>query len=140
LHEKTFNKRKVTAAEGALEKHTHYFANEATIYDVCDFQHKGRRLQWFLRHPIHIGQLKKIEKPIIDAIPRAMLTRFETWKHSFESDFLQLLQSSPEAFQDAIEYEKEFLKNKLPIKKSFVSTISSFLRSFYHSLIESSCK
>ena len=136
LHDKTFNKRKVTAAEATLEKHTHYFAYETTIYDVCDVRHQGRRVHHFLKRPIQIGQLKQVDKTMPLAGPKAILNRYATWRHSFGADLLQLAATHPEAFSEAIQCEDDLFKNELPTKKNPIVT---FLKGVYHALIESSC-
>ncbi|MGA8164381.1 MAG: competence protein CoiA family protein [Waddliaceae bacterium] len=108
LHDKRFNRRKVTAAERALRTSPHYFTNmdaegRGYFYDQVDVIVKGRRYRMHKPFPITLSQPKWInrKKAISDRpIPTIVINRLEQWPLYFGRDLLDCCLSSNPALND----------------------------------------
>lgn len=144
LHEKEFNRRKVSAAESALIKEPHYFAKDFEIYDQCSVSFRGIRHKRFFQTPVDISCLQTREVATVEnevVLPHSIGQRISSWSHYIEGDLIdRAMRGSKNGFEKAVEFERALFPEQEKRKKRAFHYIVSFVRAVYHHLVEQSCK
>jgi competence protein CoiA len=136
LHDRRFNKRRLSASEDLLRKCGCYYTNidekgHGEFYDQFDICSHNRRifrgspLKVDLRHP-SIFQLNEKN------LPQVVLARLENWRLSFLGDLISLSQKN--STDSLFEIEKKFLK---PLNK--IHVLKRFYLGFFRMMLEKFC-
>jgi competence protein CoiA len=136
LHQKTFNRRRMSAAESWLRQNPCYFTDiskegKGKIYDQYDIDEgasrlfKGPPLEVSLAHPVHKSPL------IASPLPRLLQHRFSSWPLSFQGDFLDRWLKDPHPKESALhllQLEERYLHPKKVKRALFPSFRNVYTR------------
>lgn len=157
LHEKRFNKWRLTASEFFLRESPHYFTNmdaggRGFIYDQVDVIHKGRRKpikKYFRTHlgsPIVIPESDRLPPK---GIPEFLEKRLKYWPLFFSGDFVDCWRGGDAIALMSME-ETWNIEQSLGLKskRSLFSKVRDFLYRvfvrpyllFFRILLEKACK
>jgi competence protein CoiA len=136
LYDKTFGKRRASAAEAFLVNETHYFSDTTTIYDqavlfIRGFRHSFEQNGRKIRRSIQISQLHVVnkEKFLVNkdkaAIPEFLLKRLNTWGYFTEGDLLDEIHSGKfDLLKLICEQERCLLPKRS--KKTYLQILQSY--------------
>lgn len=144
LHEKSYNKFRLSALEGAIKEIPHYFTNmspggEGIIYDQCSIVSHGTRVKSWKRLPIDLSSPRPISQEIRSQKKERLTQveqRLKTWPIYFYKDLISLDQEefSNDEFQEALSFERSMKKPKESlftlIKRTYLSFLHRALRSY----------
>jgi competence protein CoiA len=127
LHDRLFNKTRLTAAEFFLTESPHYFTNinvegEGCFYDQWDVLDRGRRLKTLGFREINIAAFAGCNKDLFTKrdYPKWMQKRIELWPIYFFGDYLDLLLTSEET-------ERAGLINPAATKEQLLLDVHQFI-------------
>lgn len=96
LHDRLYNKQRLTAAEYFLKEFPHYFTNinaEGTgfIYDQWDIVEKGRRLKTMEPRQVSLSSFQSCDPNLFSKkdCPKWLLKRVQSWPLFFSGDYLE---------------------------------------------------
>lgn len=134
LHDARYNQRRLTAAEMALQTHTHYFTNvdqegQGIIYDQFCLVKHGVRIRTLPSMPIAIISPSSMKNHLIrSGFPDVAIHRLKHWTLYFGGDLVDVVINRP--FENSVyvqmkqieqqNVEKELVKNKTPFWKKWL--------------------
>lgn len=134
LHQKNFNKRKLSAAEAYLKGTTIYYTSinskgAGTIYDQFDIIRGGVRL--YKSFPINVRINFPQRASIKTTLPQGLLGR----RYTFQSDLISRIRERPEYAQWMLDLESRY-KAKKP-KRSLLQTLNQTHKALLYLLLRS---
>lgn len=124
LHDRRYNRKRITAAEQLLRSSTHYFTNinrdgEGIIYDQFDIIQKGLRLHQMESLPVQLNSIKKTHSQVPLGKLRLINYRLYVWSFSFKGDLIDLNGRNEESsyLQTALTIENRFNESPPSVKE-----------------------
>lgn len=145
LHEKSFNKFRLTSLEGAIQDIPHYFTNmspggEGVIYDQCCFISRAVRIKTWKRLPVDLSLPKRISLPTccekkerLQVVER----RMKSWPLYFYQDLVSMDQGecNSSECEEPLAYERSVLMKK----ESLIVKLKRFYLSILHRALRGHC-
>lgn len=144
LHERSYNKFRLSALEGAVKEIPHYFTNmspggEGIIYDQCSIVSHGTRIKSWKRLPIDLSSPRPISLEMLGQKKERLAQveqRLNTWPIYFYQDLISIDQEELESreYQEAISFERSMKKPKESLlsllKRAYLSFLDRALKSY----------
>ncbi|MBS0635660.1 MAG: hypothetical protein JSR37_09380 [Verrucomicrobia bacterium] len=118
LHDKRFNKRRLSDAETFLLSHPHYFSDAKSIYDQLKSERERRSIIVSTVAPMAFSEK-------LPYLPPSLETRFYSWCYYMEGDYLYA------ALHEGYTFSRS--------KKSYVKRLKAAFRGLWHLILERSC-
>lgn len=143
LHDKTFNRRLLAAAELFLQSKTHYFTDGLSIYDECQLIWQHQRAVRSCRAIVNLETMSEIQfQTLHSAIPKALQQRLVSWTHFADADHLwSACKTHDESWllhMQKLAQRERSLNRKFsllqPLERIFIG-----IRSLWHFILERSC-
>jgi competence protein CoiA len=109
LHDRLYNKNRLTAAEYFLQESPHYFTNinsdgVGRVYDQWDVVEKGRRRKKGVFREVNLSSHQVCQQKLFlqKEYPKWVLKRIQAWPVYFSGDYLDYLVTSEEGERNAL--------------------------------------
>lgn len=146
LHDKSFNQKRISAAEMYLKNSPHYFTNmnaegDGIIYDQLGILNRGQKIKCLLPLEIDVREKKLIPEFSRPILGENLKGRLLNWPHYFAGDFIDNCLQSQAYCEQVLQEELRFIKKpkKQNLKTLFGYLFKPYLQVF-KLLIEKACR
>lgn len=143
LHDNRYNGMRVSAAEGYLQDHPHYYTNmdangEGIIYDQFAMIHLGKRVKRLIKLPVDILTPKKWDPQKQKAgYPKEFLNKRQKWPLHFKGDCVDLAEES-EIYEQLNSWHQE--ERTKEVLSWYDKWVVHPYKALLHLFVERSCK
>lgn len=138
LYDKTFNQKRLSAAEKCLFDRTHYYSDGVCIYDQVHVMHGSKRVALLNKRPIFLDTIEPLS--FGQAAPRLsclLSKRFCSWLYYTEGDFLW---AALHLHDDGLKDIQGYTSNKMQYLLYPFTRLFGALRAVWLVILERSCR